>query len=487
MAALSEDLDEDSELEFEDDEDADLIKKYRRVLNENQGDLAAGIENTAAVMGPLRKHQLLNKEDCEEVAAKVTTREQNETLISILLRRNAVKTFTVLVDTLWRVSPRLANQLQEVQSTIVWFASSPLHAAAIADTLEKHARVKLGAVQCEACYLCRTSRGRVFDRNDVRLWLVFPAKLADRKTTPTLVSDMVGSALSRIWPRATLAVMSGACDSVPGRVVPGQPVFVTGAMKPRSSSDGTSGDTSDTVGPTTADSEAVRHTFQQVEQAQSQPPWFVEVNHSHLEPSSLQYQSHWLARLYSEIRRVKDEEKSQWLESIDWDVANPALNKRHRSILNSKLPDWKNGRLVSVLLGNENLWRVDPTSPLGVSPSAVLLDRIDSDLRSDPNYLARLEARLSATPQFGVIAHQEEKTADQLSTGSCDWPPPETLGCDSDSFPFLECCRSSLDATCPRLVCKGVRYDMKEAETVCVATSTCWLVEAVKSLVQNRE
>ena len=488
MAALSQqEGDEDSELEFEDEDDPTLIEKCRRILRENQGILAAGIESPAAVMKPLRRHQVLNKEDCEEILAKVTTREQNEAMITILMRRSAVRMFTVLVDALWRVRPELANELQPVRCTIVWFAPDPVHAAAIASTLEKHARVRLGAVQSEADYLCRPSRGRVFDLSDVRLWLVFPAKLAD-KTRPALVPDMVRAALSRIWPRATLAVMSGVCDGVGGRVVPGQPIFVTEAVKPRRSSEGALGDV---VGPRPVDIETARQTFQQLEQAQTRPPWLAEVESSHLEPSSLQYQSHWLARLYSEIRRAKEEEKSQWLESIGWDVANPALSERHHSILDSKLSDWKPGKLASVLLGNRALWQVDAASPLGMSPSESLRDRIDSNVRSDQNYPARLEARPPAiNPQFGVIAtpDQEDETADQSSSaGSRVWPPPETLGCDSDSFPFLERCRAGLNATCPRLVCKVVRYDMKEAETVCVTTSTCWLLEAVKSFVQNRE
>ena len=471
------DSDDDSELEFE-DEDSTVIKRYRDILEERQGDLAKGIRDPAAVMRPLMKYKILNKMDWEEIMAKATTQEKNDKLIAILMTRNAVKAFVVLVDALWRVDPHLANGLQPVQSTVVWFASNPVHAAAIADTLQKYAGVKLGAVQGGVDYLCRQSRGKVFDLEDVRLWLVFPARLANKKR-PSSIPDMVKSALSQIWPKVTLAVMSGVCDGVGGRVIPGRPIFVTEAVKPHRSSEGTS---ADSVGPTPGDIETAR------QQTQTQPTWLAEVESSHSAPSSLQYQSHWLARLYSEIQRVREEEKSQWLESIGWDVTNPAmLSEQHRAILSSKLSDWQSGKLVSALLRERALWQVDPSSPLGLTPSASLLRRLDDNLRSNPDYLAHLEARSPDAVHFGVMATSEENTAEQSTASAHVWPPPEALGCDSDSLPFLESCRACLDSTCPRLVCKVVRYDTKETESTCVVTSTRWLVEAVKSFVQNRE
>ena len=239
------------ESEGEVDEDS-FLSEHKDLLEENLVLLCDKME-PLKVITQLRKQSVFQQYDQEIVLKCTTSREQNETILNLLYTRGP-EAFDKFISCLKSVNSqhtKLAYTLQPIRYRILWFASSPSHAASVVYVLEKYSKAKFLDVAnrtVDSEYIVR--RATIFQRiiessddgvvdnmddvkyaNEVEVCLVFPICNKD-----VCVKKAMSASFEGVCPEADLVVMSGVCVGVRGGVAKeGDLVFVDRATQPPSS------------------------------------------------------------------------------------------------------------------------------------------------------------------------------------------------------------------------------------------------------------
>ena len=201
-----------------------MLQKHRDLLQSKESELTG--MDTDKVLAQLTRAGKFSHTDCEIVNAEPTTVEKNPKIIELISGRGS-DAFDVFFTSLCSIDgdhARMAEILQPVRHRILWFTSSPRHAAAVAYGLETYYDSVLTATErrnSKKNYILR--RGRCFKREvdsrsdynhvlfarDVEVYLAFPT--SEKGDTPRKALLEVFEDHGR---EMQAAVLSGACLGV---------------------------------------------------------------------------------------------------------------------------------------------------------------------------------------------------------------------------------------------------------------------------------
>ena len=445
------------------DEEADaerMPEAQREILGEYTDYLSERMVPERVVEG-LQKLGVFDRHDKETVLAKQTTKERNEEVIELVMRRGT-HAFPKFVRALQRIHSSLAKKLQSklypVKCRVLWLAESASHAAIVVHTLEKpeYAGVRFDdIVRAPGClFRCGVVSGHETrcGMEQVEIIVVFPVH-------ESLLSEAMESAFNAVCPQADIAVMCGVCKGRGESVKSGDTIMVTQAVENSLAVPWNS------IGPKMEFIQVLSSHLQQL--FTTTPLWLADVNSANQKEASMQYQSLWLTRLFIELQKVQD---SRWLHSLGWDMSRPSLlNEHNQATVDRNCCDWKNGYLVASLL-KQRSWCIDQSSPLGVAPNPALLTQVQEQLTFDTDYPPQPPNYPLGMPHFGAIETLTDKT--ELARTHI------ILASDANSFMFYNFCNSKLGPGKPWFVCKGVPRE--GSETGSVMASTCLLVEVIE-------
>ena len=198
-----------------------MLGQHRNLLQTNEHEFAN--MDTEKMLTQLIRAGKFDRTDYETVKNQRTTEAKNAKIIELLPGRGS-DAFNIFFQILCSIDDRLACKLQPVRHRILWFTSSPKHAAAVDYTLQTYYRGTLSATErrnSKKNYLLR--RGRILKRpinsesdpdqvllaRDVELLLAFPK--SEKGDTPH-------KALLEVFEdhgaEMQVAVLSGTCQEV---------------------------------------------------------------------------------------------------------------------------------------------------------------------------------------------------------------------------------------------------------------------------------
>lgn len=457
------------------DEELDATRKdepkYKQILTEQTDALVEGM-TPIPVLEQLQRRKVFDRSDREEVLAVTTTKGKNDKIVDLLVRGRGEEGFVGFVASLRELHyTQLAELLVPVRYRILWCSSAASHAAVVVHMLETHANAEFQAVEVEEGLNCLSRRGVVFDGEDiytvVEIHLVFPI---DDKC----VSGAMESAFSSVCPQADIVVMSGVCERIGEEVRGGDLILANEAIEKATNSQ------IKRSGPNPKFVETLCRHLQQLF-AHNPPSWVADVSSLLAEHNTLQYETLWLARLHSELLRLRSGQKdSPWLAAIGWDQAQSSLlNRQNQEVLAKYLHDWESGKLVSLLLkaATKKTWCVDPSSPLGITPPACLVAAVEGHVATDSAFPVAVEQHPpSLVPRVGIVSSFVPKERET---------PCTPLAVDKDCYQFYIHCQEKLGMDKPWFLCKGVAYEGTN-DAACTISSTCVLMEAVKLFLEQQ-
>ena len=215
----------------EDDSDGEesMLREHKTLLADKEADLSG--MDTDKMLTQLVHEGVFAQDDCEIVRSHLlpTKREKNGKIIHLVKQRGP-EAFDKFFQSLDAIDVALGERLQPVKHRILWFASSPKHAAAVAYCLEKYAGTVLSRTRSKnrskTSYILQ--RGRIFKRDlskrsiqdnpdviplarDTLLYLACP--ISERGESP---SKALREVFEDHGKTMDIAVMSGVCVGVRG-------------------------------------------------------------------------------------------------------------------------------------------------------------------------------------------------------------------------------------------------------------------------------
>ena len=329
-----------------------LSEQEKQWLEENREEIMENL-NPKETIRRLRKiSDVLDARDEDDVMLRHhTPRDQTGALLDLLRSRSreALKAFRPVVTSL---HPQLASRLWPDGYCLLWLCPSAHHAAMAAHLLERFTNTKLLPPQDGPEFLVRRSLGGAFGYEDALLTLVFPLK-------PERFPDILSEALLEA---ANLVVMTGSCEALVAGLPVGQPVVPLSVGE---------GEAAIVCGA----AQTVREQRMTLGTRLKDAVWRTELlKKLHKQNGYMNYCSAWLARLHYELAT---EQRSQWMER----------QRLSREDIGSccQIPEWASGELSRHVLKERRSWRVNPDSPLGITPDPAITARISQKLHSFPS------------------------------------------------------------------------------------------------------
>ena len=204
-----------------------MLEEHRTLVDDNEAELVS--MDAGKMLTQLMRRGILDHEDYQVVNSRPTSKGKNTEILQQVKKRGPTA-FDIFFQALNSIDERhvsFAEKLQPVRHRVLWFTSSPKHAAAVSYALEKYAHNTLSMTEgrkSQRSYLLR--RGRIFKRDisskarklncdavrlaqDIELYLAFP--ISERGDTPRKALRGVFEALGA---KMDVAIMSGVCVGV---------------------------------------------------------------------------------------------------------------------------------------------------------------------------------------------------------------------------------------------------------------------------------
>ncbi|XP_019861808.1 PREDICTED: uncharacterized protein LOC109590337 [Amphimedon queenslandica] len=325
--------------------------------------------------------ELFNKYDKETVETKEDSSQKVDQILDFLKDRLHLKPAFYLLDCL-RCTSLSSSLPLPVKRTFLWFTPSPEYAAMAVHTVEtsNHKSAALQPFFWPLRHSPSPPKGgylyhvcNIFISMDTQLVLVFP----ESKTTDEEIWGNIVTSCTEQWRNTDIVILySGLCvtDNIntPQSSTQPPPLSSTASANlPPSPPVPTP--LSVLSGPlifkTSFCTEGLIRDLK-LKESRREDSWsrdsFDEISdeiHHHR-------QSLWLRRLLLEIDRVRNGDRSQWLQDLEWGEVKPSLTEYQKKLLADNLSLWKSGELKEYLVTTRE-WMKKDDSLLGVVPSAI--------------------------------------------------------------------------------------------------------------------
>lgn len=383
-------------------------------------------------LDPERTMKLLRKmfpdefdsRDVEDILVKYhTSHDRTEALLLLLHTRpvEALKAFRTVITIL---HPSLAAILQPVRYRVLWVCPSAKHAAMAVHLLKQYTSTDFilpedGGLQ----YMIRRSIGSAFGDEQTLIKLVFPVR-------PEMFQQMLDEVVKKDM-GTNLVIMTGVCESRVPSLTMGQVVIPSCVHDSNLQCPG---------------AERVRNLEKTLRERLKKATWHEKHDQFYSEHTYIDYCAAWLGRLHFELTNTSRGQSSIWLDRQGFREGGLG-NEVNRSILAHRLPLWETGRLARHVLQERRTWRIDHTSPLGLTPKPDTANNISERIRQCEIFPGLPGAQAPSAPVFNSLS----------SPGGGRGSHGDVT--DSSTCQFYKACSNHLGAGTEWLACLCVCYD----------------------------